>query len=371
MAATLLKRPGVVSAAEHGPMTSLRRFTTGFRLAWLALLRFARLPTERARRGTLHGLETIEIFLGGFGLVAALVAAALLSPALGALPGAAGDFAPVGMAILLAPIGITVALGRRVEIERFFRSLSERTEAITTTPTPQADTSFPPVVVDTSAIIDGRLAELVDSGFLLANLLVPRFILDELRRVADSSDPVKRQRGRRGMEILTTIQVSDTITTQIDEELFSGAGDVDSRLVALARARRAAILTTDFNLARIAQLESIRVLNPNVLSQALRVVLVPGEQLEITIHQEGRERRQGLGYLEDGTMVVVEEARNRQNETVTVEVMRSIQTSAGRMIFARMIEGENVGNLPAESADDQIDATVAQKANEQTGTLSQ
>ncbi len=124
MAATLFKRHGLAPAAGRGPMTSLRRYSTSLREAGSTLLRIARWPIERARRGTLHGLETIEIFLGGFGLVAALVAAALLSPALGALPGAAGDFAPVGMAVLLAPIGITVALGRRTEIERFFRSLS-------------------------------------------------------------------------------------------------------------------------------------------------------------------------------------------------------------------------------------------------------
>ena len=371
MAATLFKRPGFASAAGRGPMTSLRRFITGLHQAGSTLFPFARWPIERARRGTLRGLETLEIFLGGFGLVAALVAAALLSPALGALPGAAGDFAPVGMAVLLAPIGITVALGRRAEIERFFGSLSERTEAITTTSTPHASSSFPRVVIDTSAIIDGRLAELAESGFLLANLLVPRFVLDELRRVADSSDPVKRQRGRRGMEILATVQASDAVATQIDEELFSGAGDVDARLVALARARGAAILTTDFNLARIAQLESIRVLNPNVLSQALRAVLVPGEQLEITIHQEGRERRQGLGYLEDGTMVVVEEARDRQNETVTVEVTRSIQTSAGRMVFARLLEHDSAADLPAEPASDQTDPQIPQEANKQTGALSQ
>ena len=351
---------------------------TSLRQAGSTLLRAARWPIDRARRGTLRGLETIEVFLGGFGLVAALVAAALLSPALGALPGAAGDFAPVGMAILLAPIGITVALGRRTEIERFFRSLSERTEAIATTSTPRAPSTFPRVVVDTSAIIDGRLAELVESGFLLADLLVPRFVLDELRRVADSSDPIKRQRGRRGMEILATVQASDAVTTTIDEELFSGSGDVDARLVTLARARGAAILTTDFNLARIARLESIRVLNVNVLAQALRAVLVPGERLEITIHQEGRERRQGLGYLDDGTMVVVEEARDRQNETVPVEVVRSIQTSAGRMVFARLLESESEteGAPPSEqtTADETVEPTseqASQQASEQPRALRQ
>jgi uncharacterized protein YacL len=173
------------------------------------------------------------------------------------------------------------------------------------------------------------------------------------------------------MEILATVQASDRVSTTIDEELFSGAGDVDARLVTLARTRGAAILTTDFNLARIAQLESIRVLNPNVLAHALRAVLVPGEQLAITIHQEGRERRQGLGYLEDGTMVVVEEARDRQNETVTVEVMRSIQTSAGRMVFARLLESDSAADPPSDTTGDRASEQPAEEATEQTGALSQ
>ena len=297
-------------------------------------LRIIRWPMDRARRGTLRSLDTLEIFLGGFGLVVALVAAALLSPALGALPGAAGDFAPVGMAVILAPLGITVALGRRADVERFFRSISERTDAIAV-PGPR-QTNLPPVAVDTSAIIDGRLTDLVESGFLLADLVIPRFILDELRRVADSSDPLKRQRGRRGMEALTAIQPAGTIRTTIDEALFADAGDVDARLIAFARDRGAAILTTDYNLARVAELESLRVLNLNALAQAIRTAVLPGEPLQLTIQQEGRERQQGIGYLEDGTMIVVEDARDRVGQELTVNVVRVIQTSAGRMVFAEI-----------------------------------
>ncbi len=314
-----------------------------------AAIRVTRWPIDRARRGTLRSFDTLEIFLGGFGLVAALVAAALLSPALGALPGAAGDFAPVGMAVVLAPVGITVALGRRADVERFFRSISERTEAITTT-APRSGRQLPSVVVDTSAIIDGRLTDVVESGFLLADLLIPRFVLDELRRVADSSDPLKRQRGRRGMEALATIQASTALQTTIDEALFPEAGDVDARLIALARERGAAILTTDFNLARVAELESLRVLNLNVLAQAVRTAVLPGEPLHLAIQQEGKERRQGVGYLEDGTMVVVEDARDRVGDELDVTVVRVIQTSAGRMVFAEVPETDSEAGAPVPPA---------------------
>jgi uncharacterized protein YacL len=312
-----------------------------------SLLRALRWPIDRARRGTLRSLDSLEILLGGFGLVAALVAAALLSPALGALPGAAGDFAPIGMAVLLAPVGITVALGRRTEIERLFRSVSERTDAITTS-APSRPERTVAIVVDTSAIIDGRLVEVVQSGFVLGDLIVPRFVLDELRRVADSSDPLKRQRGRRGMEHLAQIQADDLVHTTIDEERLADAGDVDARLVALARARGAAILTTDFNLARVAELESLRVLNLNVLAQAVRTVVLPGERLQLTIHEKGRERQQGVGYLDDGTMVVVEDAGDQVGTTMEVAVSRAIQTSAGRMVFAVPAREEGAATASGE-----------------------
>lgn len=324
-------------------------------------VRWVRWPIDWARRGTLHSLDTLEILLGGFGLVAALVAAALLSPALGQLPGAAGDFAPIGMAILLAPVGITVALGRRAEVDRLLRSLSERTEAITSSGA-RAPRSAPPVVLDTSAIIDGRLTDLARSGFLLADLIVPRFVLHELRRVADSSDPLRRQRGRRGMEMLAEVQALDRVRTTIDEWSPPEGADVDAALLALARERGAAILTTDYNLARIAELESIPVLNVNALAQALRVVVLPGEALTLTIQQQGRERRQGVGYLDDGTMVVVEDANDRVGQELRVEVKRVIQTSAGRMVFA---EERTPAGAPSDTpagasaeADAEADATA-------------
>lgn len=298
-------------------------------------------PLLTLRLGLLQSLSTLEIILGGFGLVAALVAAALLSPALGALPGAAGDFAPVGVAILLAPVGIGVALSRRAEVERFFGSVRERTDSVTGAMSGVGRARVlagppPCVILDTSAIIDGRLADVAESGFLLADLVIPRFVLDELRRVADSSDPLKRQRGRYGLQMLARIQASDRVKTIIDDTDYPEQPDVDTKVLALAHERQGAILTNDFNLNRVAGVEGLSVLNLNALAQAVRTIALPGESLDLQIQQEGREREQGVGFLEDGTMVVVEDARHLLGSDVTVEVTRIIQTQAGRMLFAQV-----------------------------------
>jgi len=165
---------------------------------------------------------------------------------------------------------------------------------------------------------------------------VPRFVLDELRRVADSSDPLKRRRGRHGLELLARIQSSPRVRTIIDDRDFPDLPDVDAKVLALARARGAALLTTDFNLDRVAGVEDLQVLNVNALAQAVRTVALPGETLHLQIHQPGRERRQGVGFLADGTMVVVEDARDLVGKEVTVEIHRVIQTAAGRMLFGEL-----------------------------------
>ena len=322
-------------------------------------------PINVLRRGVRLGLSTLEILLAAFGAVAALVVTALLTPALNQLPGAAGNFAAIGVAILLVPIGMAVALGRRPEVERFFSGVRERTDTVTEAIVPPgaARGVRSAVVVDTSAIIDGRLADIVESGFLLGDLIVPRFVLDELRRVADSSDPLKRRRGRHGLELLSRIQAGPHVKTVIDERAFPEAPDVDAKLLALARIRGAALLTTDFNLNRVAGVEDLRVLNINVLAQAVRTVALPGETLRLPIHQPGRERRQGVGFLADGTMVVVEDARDLVGQDVSVEVQRVIQTAAGRMLFAEL-------RPPAPGADDARTAAGAETAAETTAGAS-
>jgi uncharacterized protein YacL len=191
------------------------------------------------------------------------------------------------------------------------------------------------VVVDTSAIIDGRIADIVDSGFLYHRLLIPHFVLDELQRIADSSDNQRRARGRRGLEILARLQKDGPTPVEIVTDDPTEAGDVDAKLVVLARARGAAILTNDFNLNRVADLQSIRVLNINSLANALKPALLPGDTLRIKIITEGKEAGQGVGYLDDGTMIVVEGGARLVGHDLDVLVTRVLQTVMGRMVFAQ------------------------------------
>lgn len=309
---------------------------------WRTALERALAPAQRLRRGIFQSLSTLEILLGGFGLVAALVTAALLSPVLGLLPGAAGEFVPIGVAILLSPIGIGVALGRRAEVERFINTVRGRVDEVTSTVGVAHRSQPQEAILDTSAIIDGRIGEVALTGFILAELVVPRFVLDELRRVADSSDPRKRQRGRAGLELLARLQADDAVPTVIEDPPASDADadgdDVDARLVRMALDRGAALISTDSNLIRVAALEGVRTLNLNALANAIKTNVLPGELLQIELLEPGRDPDQAVGYLQDGTMVVVENAAAMVGEQRSVAVKRVIQTQAGRLVFARLAD---------------------------------
>jgi uncharacterized protein YacL len=188
-------------------------------------------------------------------------------------------------------------------------------------------------LLDTSAIIDGRIADVVTTGFLEGPLLVPRFVLRELQRLADAADPLRRNRGKRGFEILK--RLSDLRSVQIVDADVAAAADVDTSLVELARRRGARVVTTDYNLNRVAELSGVSVLNVNDLANALKPVVLPGESLRVQVLREGKEPGQGVGFLEDGTMVVVEQGRRLLGQEVPVVVTSALQTSAGRMVFAR------------------------------------
>jgi len=196
-------------------------------------------------------------------------------------------------------------------------------------------------LLDTSVIIDGRIVDICKTKFLESKIVIPRFVLKELQQIADSTDPLKRQRGRRGLEILHKIQkeVGQEITLQ--EQDFPGTPEVDAKLVKLAKLLEAKILTVDFNLNRIASLQGIRVLNINELAGALKPVILPGEQMKIKLIREGKEHNQAVGYLEDGTMVVVEDARRSIGQEVEIAITSVLQTQAGRMIFAKIKENTN------------------------------
>jgi len=239
---------------------------------------------------------------------AALAVALRVPPAAAALAGAALGAAAVGLELAVA-LGRDPASAARVR---------------------------PPhggKLLDTSAIIDGRIADVVTTGYLEGPLLVPRFVLRELQRLADGADPLRRNRGKRGFEILKRLQ--DLRSVEIVEADVAGVSDVDAKLVELARQRGAHVVTTDYNLNRVAELSGVSVLNVNDLANALKPVVLPGESLRVQVLREGKEPGQGVGFLEDGTMVVVEQGRRLLGQEVPVVVTSALQTSAGRMVFAR------------------------------------
>jgi uncharacterized protein YacL len=195
-----------------------------------------------------------------------------------------------------------------------------------------------PKVLDTSVIIDGRVADLCETGFLEGTFLVPNFILDELQHIADSSDSLKRARGRRGLDILNKIQKMGDVDVRIIDEDFPHVKEVDAKLVVLAKKMNAKIITNDLNLNKVAELQGVRVLNINELCNALRPVVLPGETIRVFVLKEGKEAGQGVAYLDDGTMIVVDNARRYIGKNVDVVVTSVLQTTAGRMIFTRLKE---------------------------------
>jgi len=192
------------------------------------------------------------------------------------------------------------------------------------------------VILDTSSIIDGRIVDIYKTRFLEARLIVPRFVLNELQKVADSSDPIKRQRGRRGLEMLQSFKKDPDVDMRIHEEDIPSSSDVDSKLVKLAQILEAKIATTDFNLNRVAVLQGVKILNVNELANALKPVVFPGETMEVQLIKEGKEHNQAVAYLNDGTMIVVEGANRLIGQLVKVLVTSVLQTQAGKMIFAKL-----------------------------------
>ncbi len=195
-------------------------------------------------------------------------------------------------------------------------------------------------ILDTSVIIDGRIADICEAGFLDGTLLAPQFMLRELQQIADSADSLKRNRGRRGLDILQRIQKMPHVDTQIVEDDFPHVPDVDMKLIELAKRYQAKIVTNDFNLNKVAQLQKVQVLNINQLANALKPIVLPGEAMRVFILKEGKEHSQGVAYLDDGTMVVVDNARRMISRTINITVTSVLQTTAGKMIFGRYdVEG--------------------------------
>jgi uncharacterized protein YacL len=281
-----------------------------------------------------QAISTAEFVTAVGGLLIGLLMGVLLGLPLSRLGDPFGQWLPLGVSLILGlgMVGLTVAKRQDLVIAAETIGLFRHREADNE---PLSRAGEPRIVVDTSAIIDGRIAEIVESGFIYGTLVVPRFVLEELQHIADSSDTLRRNRGRRGLEILGRLQKDERTPVEIAAEDYPELGEVDAKLVALAKARSSAILTNDFNLNRVAELQGVRVMNVNSLANAVKPALLPGETLRVRVIQEGKEPGQGVAFLDDGTMIVVEGGGRFIDRDLDVTVSRVLQTVAGRMIFSQ------------------------------------
>ncbi len=314
-------------------------FTIGLvgALTGLILTPFITTRPIRAFRSLLGRISPQALFSSLLGLIVGLIVAALLSFPLSLLPVPFGRVMPFIGVIVLGYMGISVFVMRQNDL---FAMISSFRGGSSAQPAAQESSGKNwaenrTILLDTSVIIDGRIADIARTGFLPGSLLIPRFVLNELQYIADSPDSLRRQRGRRGMEVLAQLQREPAIPVRITDIDVEGVREVDDKLVILARQMRCPILTNDFNLNRIAELQGVNILNINELANAVKSVMLPGEVLCIRIIQEGKEPGQGVGYMDDGTMVVVEAGREHIDKECNVMVTKVLQTAAGRMIFAR------------------------------------
>jgi uncharacterized protein YacL len=321
----LLQRAGEVIQPANRPA-----FLTAFVVAtllfgYLAIPYITVYPVKRAVE-RLSEAGAGEFGLGVGAIVIGLLMGVLLGVPLAGLGGAIGTVGPPVVALFLAFMMLAITLYKRDVLLAAFGSL---------VPGGRGRGAVNRVVVDTSSVIDGRIVDIARTGFLLGTLVIPRFVLDELQRIADSPDAIRRNRGRRGLEMLSALQKDAGSPVEISEETYPEVAEVDAKLMAYARDHEAAILTNDYNLNRVADLQGIRVLNINELANAVKSVVHPGEEMSVRIIQEGKEAGQGVGYLDDGTMIVVEGGLRYLETELPITVTRVLQTVAGRMIFAQ------------------------------------
>ena len=322
----------------------------GFILAplfWLGLTKFGQFSEAK-----LQNTSVSDLIVSLMGLILGLMLANLIALPMSRIPGGVGVYIAVLLNIALGYLGLRFFSKRRNDFWNFITNIGDIKFKITRKKKKnnasenldeESDMSSDfyystPKILDTSAIIDGRILDVAQTGFLEGTIVLPRFILAELQGVADSTDPLRRTRGRRGLSVVTDLQKIEEISIEIPETTLKELerDKVDEALVVLARQINGKVVTTDYNLNQIAQIEGVSVLNVNDLANSLKPMLLPGENVEIDIIRVGKENHQGVGYLDDGTMLVVEDGYKRIGERVKVTVTSMLQTSAGRMVFGRI-----------------------------------
>ena len=319
------------------PMTpEISALTLGLVGALTGLILTPYFTTRPARRirDTIRQMPAEVLLTSIVGLIFGLIIAALVAVPFGYLPSPLGQWVPSIVALIAAYVSITIFAYRAPDVFRvgneLFRGGPRVLPAVVTSSATDIE-----VLLDTSVIIDGRVLDISRTGFLFGRLVIPRFVLAELQHIADSGDAIRRNRGRRGLEILEELQRDSKAPVAIVEMDVEGARGVDDKLVALAKKTGSPLMTNDYNLNRVAELQGVRVLNINELANAVKALYLPNEKIAIRVIAEGREPNQGVGYLEDGTMVVVEDGKRYMDRTVEVTVTRMIHTAAGKMYFAR------------------------------------
>ncbi|WHH58141.1 PIN/TRAM domain-containing protein [Petroclostridium sp. X23] len=286
--------------------------------------------------GALQKKTSQEILSGSLGLIAGLLIANLISLPILSIP-VIGTILSVTANIMLGYLGMSVAMKKKDELSDTLSFLKKGIIKRSTT-------DSQPKILDTSVIIDGRIADICKTGFVEGPLIIPGFVLRELQHIADSSDALKRNRGRRGLDILNIIQKELEISVEIVDKDFDNIAEVDSKLLKLAEVMNGKVMTNDYNLNKVASFQGVPVLNINELANAVKPVVLPGEEMTVLVVKDGKENGQGIAYLDDGTMIVVDGGRRHMGESISVLVTSILQTPAGRMIFAKpKLEIERAG----------------------------
>jgi uncharacterized protein YacL len=304
---------------------------------WIFTPRLVIRPFNRLRR-VVQQVPAYVIAAATVGLFVGLALGAIAAYPVSLLPHPLGQFLPFVITAGFGYAGLSIATMRPDLFQSLRLRFSSRDPGAESEGIGGASSKASAILLDTSVIIDGRIADVCRTGFIQGELIVPLFVLNELQHVADSADTLRRNRGRRGLEILRQLQEESPVPVRLVDEDMPAVREVDDKLIALAKEMSAAILTNDYNLNRVAELQSVPVLNVNELANAVKTVLLPGEHFSIHVLQEGKEYNQGVGYLDDGTMVVVEDGAAYIGSTVGVTVNKVLQTAAGRMIFARPVD---------------------------------